>query len=111
MWEKKLIQAYEMMKAAKKVFLVTHDKPDGDGLSSVCLLIDVLEELSGVEELLERRGAGLPALQRHEPVVDEPAVRVDAAAERREAVIGADDEQSLRPRERESRRRACVTSA
>lgn len=34
--------AWEKIKEAKKILLVTHDKPDGDALGSVCALAEVL---------------------------------------------------------------------
>jgi len=37
--------AYRKLKKAKKVFLVIHEKPDGDAISSVCAMIDLLEDL------------------------------------------------------------------
>jgi len=37
--------AYKNLKKAKKVFLVIHEKPDGDAISSVCAMIDLLEDL------------------------------------------------------------------
>ena len=37
--------AYKKLKKAKKVFLVIHEKPDGDAISSVCAMIDLLEDL------------------------------------------------------------------
>lgn len=44
--ETKLIKAYQKILSAKRVLLVTHFNPDGDGLSSVCALIDLLESLN-----------------------------------------------------------------
>lgn len=37
--------AYKKIKKANKVFLVTHERPDGDAVSSVCAMIDFLEDL------------------------------------------------------------------
>ncbi|MDA3839489.1 MAG: bifunctional oligoribonuclease/PAP phosphatase NrnA [Patescibacteria group bacterium] len=37
--------AYRNLRKAKKVFLVIHEKPDGDAISSVCAMIDLLEDL------------------------------------------------------------------
>ena len=37
------IKASDKIKKAQNILLVTHDRPDGDGLSSVCALIEVLE--------------------------------------------------------------------
>lgn len=37
--------AYKNLKKAKKVFLVIHEKPDGDAVSSVCAMIDLLDDL------------------------------------------------------------------
>ena len=37
---------YKKLKKAKKVFLVIHEKPDGDAIASVCAMIDLLEDLS-----------------------------------------------------------------
>lgn len=38
-------QAYERIAAAKKILVVTHDKPDGDALSSVGAIVEILEKL------------------------------------------------------------------
>jgi len=38
--------ACKKLKKAKKVFLVIHEKPDGDAISSVCAMIDLLEDLN-----------------------------------------------------------------
>jgi bifunctional oligoribonuclease and PAP phosphatase NrnA len=39
-------QAYRRLAGAKKVLLITHTHPDGDGLASVCALIEALDGLS-----------------------------------------------------------------
>lgn len=36
---------FKKIKEASKILLVTHDRPDGDALSSVCLIIEFLESL------------------------------------------------------------------
>ncbi|PLX20295.1 hypothetical protein C0584_06135 [Candidatus Parcubacteria bacterium] len=36
--------AYRKIKKAKKIFLVIHEKPDGDAVSSICAMIDFLEQ-------------------------------------------------------------------
>lgn len=38
-------EAYETIKNSQKILLVTHDRPDGDALSSVCALIELIESL------------------------------------------------------------------
>lgn len=38
--------AFQRIKEAKKILLVTHDRPDGDALSSSCALIDILKGLN-----------------------------------------------------------------
>jgi phosphoesterase RecJ-like protein len=35
--------AYEKIKRAKNILLVTHDRPDGDGVSSLCALAELME--------------------------------------------------------------------
>ena len=40
------LKAYGLIKKAQQILLVTHDRPDGDGLSSVCLLAELLETLN-----------------------------------------------------------------
>lgn len=37
--------AYKKIEEAEKIFLVIHEKPDGDAVSSVCAMIDLLEDL------------------------------------------------------------------
>ncbi len=37
--------AYKKLKKAKRVFLVVHEKPDGDAVSSICAMIDLLEDM------------------------------------------------------------------
>jgi len=37
---------YNQIKSAKNILLVTHDAPDGDALSSACLMIELLESLN-----------------------------------------------------------------
>ena len=37
---------FNRIKSANKIFLVTHDTPDGDALSSICLMIELLESLN-----------------------------------------------------------------
>ena len=39
-------QAYEATKKADKILLVTHDRPDGDGLACVCAMIEFLTGLN-----------------------------------------------------------------
>jgi len=39
------IKAFQKVKEAKKIFIVTHDRPDGDALSSVCAFIELLTGL------------------------------------------------------------------
>lgn len=46
MYYKNYRLGYKKLKKAKKVFLVIHEKPDGDAISSVCAMIDLLEDLS-----------------------------------------------------------------
>ncbi len=36
---------FKKIKEASKIFLVTHDRPDGDAVSSVCVLIELLESM------------------------------------------------------------------
>jgi len=36
--------AFSEIKKAKRILLVTHDRPDGDALSSVCAFIEILEQ-------------------------------------------------------------------
>ena len=38
--------AYNKIIKAKNIFLVTHERPDGDALASVCALIDLMEKLN-----------------------------------------------------------------
>lgn len=38
-------KAYEQIKNASNVLVVTHDKPDGDAISSACLIAELLETL------------------------------------------------------------------
>jgi phosphoesterase RecJ-like protein len=38
-------KAFQKIKTAKKILLVAHEHPDGDALSSVCLFIDLLNEM------------------------------------------------------------------
>jgi len=43
--EIKFRQAYQKILAAQNILIVTHFNPDGDGLSAVCAMIDLLESL------------------------------------------------------------------
>jgi phosphoesterase RecJ-like protein len=47
----KYLAAYEKIKAAKNILLVTHERPDGDGLSSVCALSVFLDKLGKKQTL------------------------------------------------------------
>lgn len=38
-------EAFEIIKNSQKILLVTHDRPDGDALSSVCAMAELLENL------------------------------------------------------------------
>jgi len=40
----KFKQAYKKIQEAKNILLVTHERPDGDALASVCALVDLLEK-------------------------------------------------------------------
>lgn len=41
----KFLDAYKLIKEAEKILLVTHDRPDGDALSSTCAVIEILKNL------------------------------------------------------------------
>jgi bifunctional oligoribonuclease and PAP phosphatase NrnA len=45
LWEDKFVAAFEKIKTAKNILLVTHEHPDGDGLSSLCALSVFLDTL------------------------------------------------------------------
>jgi len=45
MLNEKYKEAFEKIKNAKKILLVTHYRPDGDALSSSCIIIELLESL------------------------------------------------------------------
>jgi len=45
MEKQKFKQAYEKIQAAKNILLVTHERPDGDALASVCALLEYLTNL------------------------------------------------------------------
>ena len=45
MRQSNLTRAYEKIRGAKNVLLVTHNRPDGDGLASVCALAELLLSL------------------------------------------------------------------
>ncbi len=38
--------AYKKIKKAQKIFLVIHERPDGDAISSICAMIDFLEDIN-----------------------------------------------------------------
>lgn len=44
--EEKLKKAFQKIKEAKNILIATHDRPDGDGLSSLCFLICLLKSLN-----------------------------------------------------------------
>lgn len=44
--ENNYIEIYNKIRKAQKILLVTHDRPDGDALSSVCALIELLTNLN-----------------------------------------------------------------
>ncbi|MFH1522332.1 MAG: DHH family phosphoesterase, partial [Patescibacteria group bacterium] len=42
----KYFQAFDNIQEAQNILLVTHERPDGDGLASVCAMINLLESLN-----------------------------------------------------------------
>ena len=44
--EKKFKQAFDKIKKANNILLVTHTRPDGDGLASVCAIAELLEQIN-----------------------------------------------------------------
>lgn len=49
--KEKFLAAYEKILAAKNILLVTHEHPDGDGLSSLCALAVFLDSLGKTQTL------------------------------------------------------------
>jgi phosphoesterase RecJ-like protein len=63
-------QAYEMIRKAEKILLVTHGKPDGDAVSSICAMMLVCEDLDKEYEAfcLDRPPASLAFLPLSEKI-------------------------------------------
>jgi bifunctional oligoribonuclease and PAP phosphatase NrnA len=51
MFKENLAKAYDMIRAAERVLLVTHDRPDGDAVASVCAMLEILDK-EGVDNLV-----------------------------------------------------------
>lgn len=44
--EKKLVDSFDKINNAKRILLTTHERPDGDAISSICILIELLNNLN-----------------------------------------------------------------